>query len=86
MKQVMTEKDKVVRKTQLLRAKGRILGSLHVAKVRTMRAPECERGLADCAPQEGAPVYSEEIYDDTDFYQQLLKDLIQQKADPQSTQ
>lgn len=36
--------------------------------------------------QDGAPQYSVEVYDDTDFYQQLLKDLIQQKADPQSTQ
>lgn len=69
--QLLENKDRLLKRTQLNRSKNRILGK----RQRDEEDGQIEPKKAKSS-MSGQEEYDEELYDDTDFYQELLKDLI----------
>ncbi|RKO92008.1 apoptosis-antagonizing transcription factor [Blyttiomyces helicus] len=72
IKQVVSDKDRLIKRTQLNRADVRSLGQ------KTEKKPEDEADEKADADAHLAN-YDAEIFDDGDYYQQLLKDLIESR-------
>ncbi|XP_002158078.3 protein AATF isoform X1 [Hydra vulgaris] len=66
--QVLTDKERLVKRTQLKRTPYRILGENETAD---SSAPVPDSHLKD---------YNEQIFDDNDFYHEMLKELIERKT------
>ncbi|MBN3304195.1 AATF protein, partial [Amia calva] len=92
VEQVLTDKERLLRRTRTRRTEYRVLGQPHpgAAPATGTTAPTQED---PCSPEEEQPLkpnahlkdLDEEIFDDDDFYHQLLRELIERKtsaADP----
>lgn len=80
VEQVLTDSDRLVRRTQTQRSEYRILGKMEAAAL--AEGEEAERQLQANAHLKAV---DEHVFDDDDFYHQLLRDLIEHKtsaADP----
>ncbi|XP_041367848.1 protein AATF-like [Gigantopelta aegis] len=80
VQQILSDRDRLVKRTQLKRSAYRVLGNVE------KREEEIERHTAADESSEAAPTrdhlkdYDEEIFDDDDFYHQLLRELIERKT------
>lgn len=83
----LISREELVRKTQLYRGGYQRLGR-PASDSGPSRSPEQSeeklptdgREMAEDQPTEAKPVYDEEIYEDSDFYHQLLRELIEYKT------
>ncbi|CAG8527309.1 9751_t:CDS:10 [Paraglomus brasilianum] len=66
IEQILNDKERLVKRTQLKRNDGKILG----------KEKQNEREDETIVKGDNLPNYDKEIFDDTDFYQQLLRELI----------
>ncbi|XP_061680061.1 protein AATF isoform X1 [Syngnathoides biaculeatus] len=73
VEQILTDKERLVRRTQTRRSEYRVLGDA---------ADPSERNLDGPAPSRGDPTKDadEDVFDDDDFYHQLLRELIERKT------
>ncbi len=70
---VMQDDVRLVRRTQMRRGEGRVLGAgIRERQRQTQHEEKRVDQLVDGRVEE----YDEEIYDDTDYYQQLLREII----------
>ncbi|XP_058066439.1 protein Aatf [Anopheles bellator] len=73
----LINREELVRKTQLYRGGHKLLGRLE--EIKTVETKSAQ-GNATLPDQAETPVYDGEIYDDSDFYHQLLRELIEYKT------
>uniref|UniRef100_A0AAZ3QEQ5 Apoptosis antagonizing transcription factor n=1 Tax=Oncorhynchus tshawytscha TaxID=74940 RepID=A0AAZ3QEQ5_ONCTS len=81
VEQVLMDKDRLLRRTQTRRSEYRVLGKLEA----TAPVPETTAGGEVLKANTHLKDLDEEIFDDDDFYHQLLRELIERKtsaADP----
>ena len=69
IKQILCDKERLIKRTQLKRSSYRILGKSEVTGNKSME--QCNVHLKD---------YDAEIFDDDDFYHQLLREFIERKS------
>lgn len=74
IEQILTDKDRLVKRTQMKRASYRVLGKPEESQLSVQEAEqETERKPA-------VHTYDPEIFDDSDFYHQQLRELIERKT------
>lgn len=73
IEQILTDKDRLVKRTQMKRASYRVLGKPEESQLPVQEAEETERKPA-------VHTYDPEIFDDSDFYHQQLRELIERKT------
>ncbi|XP_052860216.1 protein Aatf [Anopheles cruzii] len=73
----LINREELVRKTQLYRGGHKLLGRPEETKTDEAKSAQ---GNASDPDQTETPVYDGEIYDDSDFYHQLLRELIEYKT------
>ncbi len=88
VRSVMADEDSAMKRVRLKRSQYRVIGSVHSASASIQvheQRPPAEDGDDDAAlVNDAAEKYDAEIYDDTDFYQVLLRDLINASEQPAS--
>ncbi|XP_067864334.1 protein AATF [Heptranchias perlo] len=81
IEQIMMDKERLLRRTQTKRSLYRILGK---AEEDSQQIPETVPGEMEVVPQGKSNAHlkdiDEEIFDDDDFYHQLLRELIERKT------
>ncbi|KAH1178755.1 protein AATF [Mauremys mutica] len=79
--QIMMDKERLLRRTQTKRSVYRVLGKL---EQESQPVPESLPGCSEVVPQAKSNTHlkdlDEEIFDDDDFYHQLLRELIERKT------
>ena len=86
VRSIMLDEDSAMKRVRLKRSQYRVIGSLQTATALVHeQQPPAEDG-DDCgaAGDDAAEKYDAEIYDDTDFYQVLLRDLMNASEQPAS--
>ncbi|XP_058121948.1 protein Aatf [Anopheles ziemanni] len=73
----LINRDELVRKTQLYRGGYTLFGRADESQAKISHPEEEPRDTPDQGPQ---AIYDAEIYDDSDFYHQLLRELIEYKT------
>lgn len=73
IEQILTDKDRLVKRTQMKRASYRVLGKPEESQLPVQEAEETER-------KPMVHTYDPEIFDDSDFYHQQLRELIERKT------
>lgn len=73
IEQILTDKDRLVKRTQMKRASYRVLGKPEEFQLPLQEAEETER-------KPTVHTYDPEIFDDSDFYHQQLRELIERKT------
>ena len=86
VRSIMADEDSAMKRVRLKRSQYRVLGSLQSASVQVHeQRPPVEDGDDDAAvANDATEKYDAEIYDDADFYQVLLRDLINASEQPAS--
>ena len=77
--QILGDKVRLIKRTQLKRSQYKILGKKEDDNKTTKDATE-ESGEDNPVNQEHLKDYDTEIFDDSDFYHQLLRELIEKKT------
>ncbi|XP_048412670.1 protein AATF [Stegostoma tigrinum] len=81
IEQIMMDKERLIRRTQTKRSLYKILGKVEED---SQQIPECLPGEMEVVPQGKSNAHlkdiDEEIFDDDDFYHQLLRELIERKT------
>jgi protein AATF/BFR2 len=86
VRSIMADEDSAMKRVRLKRSQYRVIGSLQSASVQVHeQRPPVEDGDDDAAvANDATEKYDAEIYDDADFYQVLLRDLINASEQPAS--
>ncbi|XP_046555266.1 protein AATF-like [Haliotis rubra] len=79
IEQIMRDKDRLIRRTQLKRSGQRILGVEEKVAEENQRRAEDNQEAAAATASPGDD-YDGEVFDDSDFYHQLLRELIERKT------
>ncbi|XP_048242589.1 protein AATF-like [Haliotis rufescens] len=78
IEQIMRDKDRLIRRTQLKRSGQRILGVEEKVEEENQRhAEDNQEAAVSASPGDD---YDGEVFDDSDFYHQLLRELIERKT------
>jgi protein AATF/BFR2 len=85
VRSIMADEDTAMKRVRLKRSQYRVIGSQNTsALVHEQRPPAEDGDDDDSAVNDAAEKYDAEIYDDTDFYQVLLRDLMNAAEQPAS--
>lgn len=86
VRSIMADEDSAMKRVRLKRSQYRVIGSLDnsAALVHEQRPPAEDGSDDEAANNDAAEKYDAEIYDDTDFYQVLLRDLMNASEQPAS--
>ena len=86
VRSIMADDDSAMKRVRLKRSQYRVIGSLQSAsaQVHEQRPPAEDGDEVAAAANDSAEKYDAEIYDDTDFYQVLLRDLMNASEQPAS--
>jgi protein AATF/BFR2 len=86
VRSIMADEDSAMKRVRLKRSQYRVIGSLQSAFAQVHeQKPPAEDGDDDRETEhDAADKYDAEIYDDTDFYQVLLRDLMNASEQPAS--
>jgi protein AATF/BFR2 len=86
VRSIMADEESAMKRVRLKRSQYRVLGSVQMASAHVHeQQPPAEDGDDDAAvDNDAAEKYDVEIYDDTDFYQVLLRDLMNASEQPAS--
>ncbi|KAK2836020.1 hypothetical protein Q5P01_016504 [Channa striata] len=86
VEQVLTDKERLVRRTQTRRSEYRVLGKKEISALTSeLVASDAEEAVQQLKSNTHLKDLDEDIFDDDDFYHQLLRELIERKtsaADP----
>jgi protein AATF/BFR2 len=86
VRSIMADEDSAMKRVRLKRSQYRVIGSLQStsAQVHEQRPPAEDGDEVAATANDSAEKYDAEIYDDTDFYQVLLRDLMNASEQPAS--